>query len=290
MLSKRHNTAPTLESALQSDTRDKLIISDFDETLCHHYEFDAATNNHHAIIDPELADAAAKLPLIIATATRAIHPKITQIRESKLVPQNGLLIAENGGVIVEKSGRIWWSVEEDEAAVGELRHHITRKLPRLFTMPQDMQLVAKQGLTSLIMRAQTERGEHDPSVQTDLQSAVQTIAGDEWTVVDGGRSLTVQRPGVSKINALPHTGLELGNYSLIGLGDGENDIDLLDRSDIAIAVGERVADHADFVIDPNVPSVTAALRLIGRAATSFPGWSRWSPEEEEKRMRDRVWY
>lgn len=280
----------TFEQRLQRDPRNKLILSDFDETLCHRYTFDRTTNNHHAVIDPELARVAGNLPLIIATATRAMHPKITQILESGMVSANGLLIAENGGVILNRDGSTWWSVEENQEDVKAVQQQIIHELPRTFTTPDTMQLIAKQGLTSIIVRAQHESGQHDPAVQSELQEALQEMAGEEWTVVDGGRSLTIQRPGISKINALAHTGLDRNRFQLICLGDGDNDIDSLTAADIGIAVGERIASHADFVVDPDVRQVTTVLKTIGRAATSFKGWHKYDPQEEARRSKDRVWY
>lgn len=263
MRSNEHFTPNSFEDMLAKSSN-IVIVSDFDDTLCHEYTFDPATNNHTAVIDPDLAAVAGELPLIIATATRAMHPKIAQIRESGMVAENGLLIAENGGVILRQDGSIVWAVEQDEAAVGGVKDRILHELPRILTMPRAMRLIAKQGLTSVIVRAQHGNGRHDPKVQVDLQQALQETVGDEWSVVDGGRSLTVQRPGVSKINALQHTGLDRSGHTIIGMGDGENDIDLLAAADISIAVGERIADHADFVVDPNVREVVEVLRTIGR--------------------------
>lgn len=207
-----------------------------------------------------------------------------------MVPENGILIAENGGLILKRDGSIAWSAEPDQTAVSAVHEQVQHELPRIFTMPRAMRLVAKQGLTSVIVRAQHSGGEHDPAVQIELQQALQETVGNEWAVVNGGRSLTVQRPGVSKINAFKHTGLERSRHVLVGMGDSENDIGLLQAADISIAVGERIAEHADFVIDPNVREVTETLRTIGRAATKFHGWSWWSAEKEEQQLRDKAWY
>lgn len=289
MRSNERFVPKTFEERLEVESRNLVVMSDFDDTLCHEYSFDPNTNNHHAIIDPELAAVAGELPLIIATATRGMHPKIAQILESGMVPENGILIAENGGLILKRDGSIMWTAEQDKAAVDAVHEQVQHELPRIFTMPQAMRLIAKQGLTSVIVRAQHSGGQHNPTVQTDLQQALQETVGSEWVVVNGGRSLTVQRPGVSKINALKHTGLDRRLHALIGMGDSENDIDLLQAADISIAVGERIAEHADFVVDPNVSEVTEVLKTIGRVATEFNGWSWWSPEEERK-VRDRAWY
>jgi len=269
----KHDDASVLEELevfLQADARPKLIMSDFDETLCHDYVFDASTNNHTAKIDPELAAEVAKLPLIIATATRAMHPKIQQIRDSGMVQSSGVLVAENGGVIIGRDGDIRWSAVED-GTIDILHEQIIEELPELFTMPQDMKLVAKRGLTLMVLRAQKDNGHPDRRIQADLQAALQTIVGEQWLVVDGGRSLSVQPPGVSKIGSLAHTGIETEDYCTVGIGDGANDINILKAADVAVSVGERIAEHADLVVGANTEQITAVLKSIGRTTLGFAG-------------------
>ncbi len=261
-----------LEAFLRDDGRPILVVSDFDETLCHKYAFNPATNNHDAIIDVNLAKETRKLPLVLATATRAIHPKLRHIRQSGMLAPGAPLLAENGGVILGEDGSVLWSVVDSEA-IDELHTKINGELPKSYTLPSDMQLVAKRGLTLLVVRAQKLTGKGEPRVQAELREALQGVVGDEWLVVDGGRSLSVQRPETSKTNGLGRTGLRLDDYCVISLGDGANDVDVLAMADVGISVGERIAEYADIVVEPDTTQVTSVMKTIGRVATGFEGWT-----------------
>jgi hydroxymethylpyrimidine pyrophosphatase-like HAD family hydrolase len=261
----------TLEAALRADRRPKLVVSDFDDTLCHQYTFDGETNNHAAIIDERVVEAARALPLLIATATRAEHPKIKQIWESGLLPANGRLIAENGGVIVNNNGDVLWAAVERDT-VDTLHQHVLEALPDMFALPQDIRLIAKKGLTMLVVRAQRQNGQPDPHIQTELQDALQQTVGSTWSVVDGGRSLSVQHPNVNKLAGVNRTGLSRRDYCVVGFGDSPNDIPLLAGADVAIAVGERIAAHADIVLEASPAEIASVLRCIGSTSTQFSGW------------------
>ena len=253
-----------LHDQLASDPRDAIVVSDFDHTLCHEYVFDPETNNKTPIVDPELARAFGRLPCMVVTGRRANNPHVGIIWSEGLLPPDIPLIAENGGVILESNGEIRSAVASTDE-VDFIDEQIKALARDSLQLPAGFSLITKPGETLVVVRAQLADGSSRRDVHDFITPAIQTAVGEEWIVVDCGTTLNVQKRSVSKRTAVEQSGLQRSNYQVVSLGDSPNDIDLLDEADVAIAVGNKIAEHADFVVASNPASVTTVLQTIGRA-------------------------
>lgn len=251
-----------LEQSL-GDTRPILVVSDFDHTLCHDYIPDASGNNLLAVMDEEIVRLCRLTPLVIATATRAIHPKTRQLYDLGLIPEGGTLITENGGVVLDDHGQILWSSSE-KTALTDMHSLVNDVLLKADVLPKGARLVTKLGISIVIAQARNNDNQTVKTLVPDLQVALDAELPKGWTASISGRSLTIHQVGVSKVNALPHAGIVRSDHHMISMGDSQNDADILEAADVSISVGNTMSNHADLTITANPRSVAEILRQIGR--------------------------
>lgn len=117
-------------------------------------------------------------------------------------------------------------------------------------------------------------GEHEIAVLKELRRI-----GSDCQLVRNRAALMVLPAGVSKGSGVSEALRELGvsYHSAVAVGDAENDLALLDRCELRVAVGNAVPslrEHADIVLDaPNGLGVIDLLRgpLLRSESAPLPG-------------------
>jgi len=268
---------PELDQALNSleielsvmGDRKKIVLSDFDYTLCDQYAFNPQTNNHLADIDPEVVAAAERQCLIVATSRRATNPTVPLMWESGLVPPHLPVIVENGGSILFRGSHgeiecIDLIRSEDMQELAEMRQ---LAVELIHDIPAGQRLIFKMGRTMLLARLQDEHGSSLPHHQQWLAERLRAImSSSPLQVVDTRVSVTVQHADVNKGTAfrkyLELTGVLRDSIYVIGMGDGENDIELFNEADLRLGFSEAVASFVDIDIPHGPRAVPHIFKVI----------------------------
>lgn len=259
-------------------TKDTIILSDFDYTLCDTYTYDSATNNHMAMIDPAVIDAAQTHHIVVATSRRVTNPTVPLLWSSGLVDPRTPVIAENGGALLYHTADGVTCIDlvapERVQALQTLDNAIRRNIT---TLPGGQKLAIKQGRTLLIARLQDENGDAQPQHQAWLAKQLeQLIDNPELAVVDTRASVTIQSKEISKGRAFRHY-LELANIQrsdvcVVGMGDGPNDQQIFEEADISLGFSDTVRPMVDIIVPHGpraVPHVLQVIEESGRLSTSW---------------------
>ncbi len=271
-----------LEASLEGVEK-PLILSDFDHTLCHSYEFNPDTNNHHPQIDPEVIKGARSHNLLVATGRRANTAAISLLWESGLVAPTMPIIAENGGTIIERdaAGNMTCSdlvTPHELTELTDLQSTIPDLLPEL---PDGQRLIFKTGRTMLLARLQDANGKIEPKHQAWLTEQLrEVITSDELSVVDTRVSVSIQHKSVSKGAAFLHylhgEGILRKDIFVIGTGDGINDRELFEQADLSLGFSSAVTDMVDIEIPHGAPAMPNVLRAISQNTNRI----EHTPEEQ----------
>ncbi len=258
--------------------KDKIILSDFDHTLCDTYSFNPTTNNHLASIDPAVVEAAQPHHLVVATSRRVSNPTVPVLWSSGLVHPDVPVIAENGGVILYPTNDGLTCVDmidpESMQSLQTVRDNIQQEVA---AVPTGQQLTFKQGRTLLIARLQDEHGNSQPKHQAWLAERLQQLVDDpSLCVVDTRASVTIQHKEVSKGRAFRHY-LQLANIlrdevCIIGMGDGLNDRQLFEEADVSLGFSDVVRPLVDVSIPGGPRAIPHVLRVIETATTLATSW------------------
>jgi hydroxymethylpyrimidine pyrophosphatase-like HAD family hydrolase len=267
----------TLQSQTNSDSlklqsievpQDAFILSDFDHTLCHTFTFDARSNDHMPSIHPSTIEASRNKHLIIATGRRAESAAIKHMWTSGLIPFDRPVIAENGGVMVyNRDNSLRYENLAPESTTGYLED-VVKKLESDAPAPNgDKKLVIKIGRTMLITRVQDANGATTPDDQAWLLDKVnQSLPSPELVAVDNRVSIGVLHKDVNKVAAfmyyLTQTGTKREDIFVVGMGDGENDREILQESNLSIGFGEVVRKYVDICLPGTDEAVSEALQKI----------------------------
>jgi hydroxymethylpyrimidine pyrophosphatase-like HAD family hydrolase len=185
----------------------------------------------------------AGLRLVLVTGRRV--PELLQVcpRAAELFDR---IVAENGGVLVREGGAVQRLAEPVDA--------------RLAPALADMGCWAANGEVLVATLAQ-----HEAAVNAQVARL-----GLQVRLVRNRESLMVLPESVSKASGLSHALASLGASAeqTAGIGDAENDRELLEACGLGVAVGDAVPELkavADRVLDrPNGEGVAAFLReLLG---------------------------
>ena len=265
-LASAEGVTNNLDQTPEDDLR--VILSDFDYTLCYEYGFDPESNNHLPYIYSELIEAAQGQNLIVATGRRAKHPFLPVIWQSGLVDPRSPVIAENGGTLVfyGEQGRRYIDLvtEDDIALIHESRERIRQEIT---DMPKDQELIFKLGRTMLLTRLQNAAGEVDPLHNARLAERVQELFDPSHIrVVDTRASVIVQQAEVNKSAGfrryLGILGLQRSDVHVTGLGDGLNDRELFEEADVSIGFSRVVRPYVDIEIPGSPANAARVLRTL----------------------------
>ena len=276
-----NHLTPELDYALNSletelanmGDREKVILSDFDYTLCDSYVFDEGTNNHIADIDPDVVAAAQTHHLVVATSRRVDNPTVPLLWESGLVQRHTPVIVENGGAILflSESG----SLEcidlvrpEDMEQLGAVRQLVGEAIRDL---PAGQQLIFKVGRTMLLARLQDDQGTSLPHHQQWLAERIRGLMPpSSLQVVDTRASVTIQHEDVNKGEAfrryLGLVGVPRDSIYVIGMGDGENDAEIFDEADLSLGFSDSVSHMVDIDVPLGPQAIPHVLGVISEGA------------------------
>jgi hydroxymethylpyrimidine pyrophosphatase-like HAD family hydrolase len=277
MYTERYDLAPSeLDQALTAlkmelstmGDRPWMVLSDFDYTLCDEYVFDSQTDNHLAVIEPEVVEAAQLQHLVVATSRRATNPTIPLLWESGLVSPATPVITENGGTIAyrEGGGVSFIDLVEPERLrqLGELQQFAGAALQG---RTGDLQMVFKTGRTSLIARLQDANGQTMPAHQQWLADQLRLMPPSSGLQVLNARaSVTVQPIGVSKAGAF-RTYLNLldiprDSVYVIGMGDAGNDATIFAEADLSLGFSDAVAHMVDIAMPAGTGTAVEVFRTM----------------------------
>lgn len=259
-------------SALLSGTdKPKIVLSDFDYTLCDAYGRIEASHNHMPIMRPEVVVAARGLHLVVATGRRANHPHLSMLWQSGLLADNAQVIAENGGTLVSWGEH---GVEFADVVTGAGADRVKQRgriaLAGLPELPEGQRLIVKEGRTCLVTRLEDERGVVSDNHQTWLEMQLADRVEDEnIRIVNARASVVVQHAAIDKGRAfgmyLDRHDLRRADHCIIGMGDAPNDEPLFRVADIRIGFSEAVRQSVDVVAPDGVANTAAILELIKRS-------------------------
>jgi hydroxymethylpyrimidine pyrophosphatase-like HAD family hydrolase len=254
-------------------TQTVIILSDFDYTLCEEYSFNPDTNDHLAVINTDVIEAAYSHHLIVATSRRANNPTIPTLWESGLIPFRRPIIVENGGVILAKDedGTIKRINVIQRESLEQLL--IARRLieTSLRGIPTGQKLVFKDGLTMMIIRLQDEHGTSLPHHQVWLAEQLRMILpqSSSLQIVNTQTSIVLQDQSINKgtafTNYLNMINLPRSEAYVIGMGDGENDAAIFNEADISLGFSDAVSSIVDIDIPFGVKAIPYILQTIENA-------------------------
>lgn len=239
-----------------------VVGSDLDETLCGKYFYDDGSKTHLPILLPELITQAERIrsPLLISTARTPKEEEFWQISKVLLGGKNNPVICENGTLIyfpndVSKK-TISLLTDEQNDELQRLKAEVpTIYLSNTFSNRGAEVLIRSNRLTSIDFRIQnidTKQGM--PELYYDLLNFIEEQFDlDGFVPVSSHNSLSIQPKSCNKLTGIEKV-LELmqiprENIFLIGLGDAENDKELLEGSNLGIAVRKDAAEYADICVD-----------------------------------------
>lgn len=259
-----------LEAALASaGNRARMVLSDFDHTLCDEYILDPSTSDHHAQIDPVIIEAARSHRLIVATGRRAKNPTVPLLWRSGLVAPEMPAIVENGGSLVFHHNGNLIGVDliqpQELAQLQAIPELIPRVLPPL---PKGQQLVVKTGRTMVVVSLRDGQGVALPHHQAWLTGHLQEVLPAPLRVIDTRVSAIVQHRAVNKGEAfrryLALVGIPRGSVYVVGMGDGENDEAIFAEADLRLGFSEAVTSMVDISIPEGPRAVQHVLKLVGK--------------------------
>ena len=255
---------PALET-----TKNIVVLSDFDYTLCHDY-VDDGDNNLVPIISDSVVNAGAATDMYIATGRRAKSVAIDTMWDSGIYPIDRPIITENGGVLVYRrpSGNKYLEL---------IQPYQVRKLPGIKSLIEAAleeyidpteSLVIKRGMTMITARIKTALDSHsDPESHQLFVDKVRDLMSSqhEFGVVDNRTSLTVQHRTVNKANGfrklLAMRGIKRSGLFVVGLGDGLNDAQIFQEADISFGFDPVVGKLVDKVLPQTPNAAESVLRL-----------------------------
>jgi hydroxymethylpyrimidine pyrophosphatase-like HAD family hydrolase len=257
-----------LGGLLLKATGDRIVLSDFDYTLCDEYSYDKQTQNHLPVVGEDIISAANSVHLVVATGRRANHPHLPKMWKSGLIPSGVPIIAENGGTLVfegvKERGFLDLVAAED---VQLLKKNASMALESLDSLPSGQRLVVKQGRTFVIARLEDEAGVVSDRHQMWLENQLKTrFAEDGVQIINSRLSIAMQLRGVNKgdgfLTYLDLLGIKRSHVCVVGMGDADNDTEIFDVSDVRIGFSNIVEDKVDIVTPNGVPDAAPILRLI----------------------------
>jgi hydroxymethylpyrimidine pyrophosphatase-like HAD family hydrolase len=256
--------------------REVVILSDFDYTLCDEYVFDPQTNNHLAVIEPGVVEAAKPHHMVVATSRRATNPTVSLLWQSGLVQPNRPAIIENGGAIIsQNAGSLACLDLVDPGQLEQLHAMPELAAEAMPDIPSGQELIFKMGRTMLVARLQDEAGISLPHHQRWLAEQLRDIvpSSSPLQVVDTRASVTIQHRDVNKGTAfLKYLELEdipRDSIYVIGLGDGENDAEIFDEADLSLGFSDAVSSIVDIDIPHGPRAIPHVLGIIQSASRSI---------------------
>lgn len=253
----------------EASSRELVVLSDFDHTLCDTYTFDATTNNHQPLISEELVAAAGCHHLIVATGRRANHPSLPSLWDAGLVHPDLPVIAENGGTLAfhydEGPGFLDLVDTADLSLLNKVQEDIANEV---ISVPEGQRLAFKVGRTMLLARIQDKDGVCEPHHQAWLQEQVQPLLPSRLRAVDTRGSVTIQHRDVDKRSGfqtyLELCGIKRSDIFVVGMGDGPNDKEIFEEADLRIGFSSAVRDLVDIDVPAGpqaAPKILAALQV-----------------------------
>lgn len=253
--------------------RDIIVLSDFDKTLCDDYTFDAASNNHLAVIDPAVVNAAQSQNLVVATSRRVSNPTVPLLWSSRLVhPRTPVIVEDGGCILFQTPGGGVETIDlvepRDVEMLGYMGHLISESVT---AAAPDSRLTLKMGRTMLLARLQDRHGDTSPERNRELARTIQGILPESpLQVVDTRASVTVQHRDVNKGRAfrslLDMMGVERDSVYVVGLGDGPNDREIFEEADLSLGFSPAVSELVDIDIPTGHRAAADVLDIIGSSA------------------------
>jgi HAD superfamily hydrolase (TIGR01484 family) len=242
----------------------RLIASDLDNTLIK--GLDPASQHHQ-----NLVQAAQGQHLAILTARRAANPGITVLWQSGLVAPERPIITENGGVLTWADGDKIDLVERS-AMDGLMSVSAIIAGGRGFELPRNSRLVRKFGRTMMVLFIEDQNGKRSAQWQHDLAEQLSSWVpmGTGLQVADGTDSVTIQHQSVNKAQGLlaycAVMGLDPDQVDITAMGDGLNDVEMLQMGDFGIGFSQLVASHVDVLVPDGAAGAPAVLQAIKEGA------------------------
>ncbi|GEM_PF-1360806 len=244
--------------------RELVVVSDFDHTLCH--DFEAEGDSLVPSISDDIAAAAGKLTLFVATGRRAESIAIGEMWQSGLVSESLPIITENGGARVtydpETPHIRSYLYPFQSSKLPIMRAAITDTIAN--TMP-DQEVVVKQAHTMLSARVLKQTGEESGAHQ-QLLEAVKAVNVSQYgfRVTDTRAAVSVHHQSVDKWSGfasfLRRQGIPRDRLFVIGMGDAHNDWPIFKNADLSIGFSNEAT--AQVSAKPSNDTVVATLEAI----------------------------
>ncbi len=246
-----------------------LLVSDFDDTLCSSYRYNANRKTHIPILKPELVVEASRIqsPFIIATSRSANEPVVKNIC-SRITQEGAPMICENGAVIFfpTTGDTITLVRDEQKKLLDEIGSYINSKQQTYLDRGTEV-LIAKDRVATMELRVQELSGVGKPELYPGLIKDIHgTFRMDGMQIVSSNNSVCIQPNNISKgnalITALDMMGLGKEVFFVIGLGDAPNDQSIFKNSNLSIAVRPAAKDFANYFVNSGDETSLAVLRSL----------------------------
>jgi hydroxymethylpyrimidine pyrophosphatase-like HAD family hydrolase len=263
-----------LRSHLSNDRRPILVLSDFDGTLCYDYNHNEGTVDREPLVRDEVILAGQGVSLLIATARRLDHPNVKKPWGIGLVDETFPIILENGGITARLiDGELKDDTAQDVHEVIQSIHGLRDRILDI-DRPKDTKLVTKLGRTLLVLILRDNDGgqlEKALSIEKhewfarELSELIDTGA---FNIVSSNDSVTIQAHGITKASAFRRLievqDLDRRGICVVGMGDGENDVPILDEADIAVSFGTNgiLRSYSDIKMPGDHLSTSQVLGVI----------------------------
>lgn len=249
-------------------TGDVAMLSDFDETLCSSYDYDAASKTHWPNINRHILTEARRIksPLFIATSRSSREP-VVQTACASLVIHRGLpIICENGAVLFFPARG-----EEIVLATDEQRQQVDEIKKNIFGVSSNFKnrelLIKNKRIATIEMRIQHMSGVGDPSLYEDLvQMLSERFDLSNLDLVISNNSLSIQPRGINKgtafLHALSVMGFKRSSLFVVGLGDAPNDREIFEQSDLGIGVRNEAGQFSDIIVNEGDKVTLAVIKAV----------------------------
>ncbi len=246
-----------------------LLVSDFDETLCSSYQYNADTKTHIPVLKPELVAEATRMrsPFIIATSRSAKEPVVRDIC-TQMVQEGAPMICENGAVIFfpTTGNSVTLVRNEQRQLLDDIGSYITSIQTTYLDRGKEV-LIAKDRVATMELRAQELSGIGAPELYPGIiEDIYRTFYMDGMEIVSSNNSVCIQPNNISKGNALKIAldmmGLGRESFFVVGLGDAPNDQSIFKNSNLSVAVRPHAKDFADYFVNSGDETSLTVMRSL----------------------------